>query len=228
MGNSTRLAAIALLGLAACGSGGGSGSNSGSGGNVGSAFGVVNLISHSPADGEVQVALDAVLTLEFDADMALETFGYEDTWLRETETGAAVEVQFAPGTNGRVSVQPTAPLKAETDYTFQLSALTTDLSGRILDVRTSFSSRTFDETPPTLTGFDVANNATGVTRTGQFTLSFDEAIAQDSITDQTLYLRDIFGGRYACESTVVGQTVVMDPHADLPGNRQFFVVATTA
>ncbi|MCK5942765.1 MAG: Ig-like domain-containing protein, partial [Planctomycetes bacterium] len=33
---------------------------------------------------------------------------------------------------------------------------------------------------------------------------------------------------YACESTVVGQTVVMDPHADLPGNRQFFVVATTA
>jgi len=228
MGNTTRLAAISLLGLAACGSGGGGGSNSGSGGNAGSAFGVVNLVAHSPADGAVQVPVDVVLQLEFDADMALETFAYPDTWLRETASQQVVPVTFTPGTNGRVAVRPDTLLEAETDYTFQLAALTTDLSGRILDTTATFTFRTFDETPPTLTGFDVANNATDVTRTGQFTLSFDEQLAQSSITDQTLYLRDIFGGRYPCESTVAGQTVVMDPFADLPGNRQFFVIATTA
>jgi hypothetical protein len=228
MGNTTRLAAIALLGLAACGSGGGGGGNSGSGGNAGSAFGVVNLVAHSPADQAVQVPVDVVLQLEFDANMAMETFAYPDTWLRETETQIAVPVTFTPGSNGRVAVQPDQLLKNETDYTFQLAALTTDQSGRILDTTATFTFRTFDETPPTLTGFDVANNASNVSRTGQFTLSFDEVIAQASITDQTLYLRDVFGGRYPCASTVVDQTVVMDPYADLPGNRQFFVIATTA
>lgn len=228
MGKSTRLAAIALLGLAGCGSGGGGGGNSGSGGNAGSAFGVVNLVAHNPADAEVQVPVDVVLQLEFDADMAMETFAYPDTWLRETATQQNVPITFAPGSNGRVSVQPNETLKNETDYTFQLAALTTDQGGRILDTTTSFTFRTFDETPPSLTGFDVANNATNVTRTGQFTLSFDEVIAQSSIDDQTLYLRDIFGGRYPCAATVVGQTIVMDPYADLPGDRQFFVIATTA
>ncbi|MGK0205693.1 MAG: hypothetical protein ACI9S9_004784, partial [Planctomycetota bacterium] len=124
--------------------------------------------------------------------------------------------------------QPNSELQAETDYVFQLSALTSDLSGRILDVTTSFTFRTFDETPPTVTGFSIADGATSVSRTGTFTLSFDEAIAPESITDSTLYLRDVFGGRYACECTTAGQTIVIAPYADLPGDRQFFIVATTA
>ncbi|MFT4513075.1 MAG: hypothetical protein ACI89X_000761 [Planctomycetota bacterium] len=228
MGNETRLAAIALLiGAAACGGGGGGGS-SGSGNTVASAFGVVNLVSHAPEDNAVQVDLDAIINLEFDADMALEAFGDEDTWLRSVGSSTNIPVTFSRGSTGRVTCQPNSELQAETDYVFQLSALTSDLNGRILDVTTSFTFRTFDETPPTVTGFSIADGATSVSRTGTFTLSFDEAIAPESITDSTLYLRDVFGGRYACECTTAGQTIVIAPYADLPGDRQFFIVATTA
>lgn len=228
MGTGTRLAAIGLLlGMAACGGGGSSSGTSGSG-SAGSAFGVVNLVTHSPADNAVQVPLDAVIILEFDAEMALETFGDEDTWLRATGSETNVPVTFTRGSNGRVSCQPDNELQAETDYVFQLSALTSDLQGRILDATTSFTFRTFDETPPEVTGFSVADGATEVSRTGTFTISWTEVIEQDSITELTLYLRDVFGGRFPCESTVIGQTVVMNPYADLPGDRQFFVVATTA
>ncbi|MGK0201751.1 MAG: hypothetical protein ACI9S9_000811, partial [Planctomycetota bacterium] len=126
MGNETRLAAIALLiGAAACGGGGGGGS-SGSGNTVASAFGVVNLVSHAPEDNAVQVDLDAIINLEFDADMALEAFGDEDTWLRSVGSSTNIPVTFSRGSTGRVTCQPNSELQAETDYVFQLSALTSD------------------------------------------------------------------------------------------------------
>jgi hypothetical protein len=228
MGKTNRLAAIALLLIAtACGSSGGGGSTS-QGNTAGSTFGVVRLLSHTPADDAVQVALDATIMLEFDADIAIETLADEDTWLRASGSSSDVPVSFTRGANGRVACQPNAELQPETDYVFQLSALTSDLSGRILDVTTSFAFRTFDSTPPTITGFNIANGATSVPRTGAFTLSFDEAIKQQSINNQTLYLRDVFGGRFECESTATGQSIVIAPYADLPGDRQFFVIATTA
>ena len=228
MGTGTRLAAIGLLlSMAACGSGGDDDGTSGSG-SAGSMFGVVNLVTHSPGDNAVQVPLDAVFILEFDAGMALETFGDEDTWLRAAGSKANVAITYVLGSNGRVSCQPDNDLQPETDYVFQLSALTSDMQGRILDTTKSFTFRTFDETPPELTGFSIADGATEVSRTGTFTMSFTEALEQTSITHLTLYLGDVFGGRFLCESTVVGQTVVLDPYADLPGDRQFFVVATTA
>ena len=228
MGKRNRLAAIALLlSVTACGGGGGSGSAD-SGNVAGATFGVVNLVSHAPTADAVQVALDAVIVLVFDSDIALESLADEDTWLRAAGSSSNVPVTFTRGATGRVACQPNSELQAETDYVFQLSALTSDLSGRILDTTTSFTFRTYDATPPAVTGFNLASGATSVSRTGTLTLSFDEAIDQASITDQTLYLRDVFGGRFACESTVSGQTIVIDPYADLPGDRQFTLVATVA
>jgi hypothetical protein len=231
MGKETRIAAIGLLiGVAACGSGNGgsSGGSSGSGNTVGSVFSAVNLVTHSPANNAFQVQLNAIIRLEFDTDMVLESFGDEDTWLRQKGSNTNVPVTFTRGSHGCIDCQPNSALQAETDYVFQLSALTSDLSGRILDATNSFAFRTFDETPPSITGFDVADGATSVSRTRSFTLSLDEAIDTASITESTLYLRDVFGGRYACECTTVGQTIVVDPFADLPGDRQFSIVATTA
>ena len=228
MGTDNRLAAIVLLiGAAACGSGGGGG-NSGSGNTIGALSGAVNLITHSPAHNAVQVQLNAIICLEFDTDMALGAFGDQDTWLRQAGSSTDVPVTFTRGSNGRIDCQPNSALQAETDYVFQLSALTSNLNGRILDVTTSFAFRTFDETPPSITGFNIAEGATSVSRTGTFTLSFDEAIDSGSITDSTIYLCDVFGGRYACECTPIGQTILIDPFADLPGDRQFSIVATTA
>ncbi|MEC8652539.1 MAG: Ig-like domain-containing protein [Planctomycetota bacterium] len=226
MGISKRLAAITLLTLAACGGGGAKG-NSSFGGSTGSTLGVVELLSHSPVDGAVQVPTDVVMQLQFDASMATGSFQFADTWLREAATQDEIALSFAASSNGRVDVRPEAPLRPGTEYTFQLAALTADVHGRILDRTTTISFWTVDETAPTLIDFDVPPNATGVSRHGPFTLTFDEPVAAASLKDQSIYIRDVFGEVYTCCATAVGDDVLVTPFADLPGDRPFFVVVTT-
>lgn len=209
--------------FAACGGGGGGGSSDGS---TGTALGAVQLLAHSPADGEVQVPANKVIQLEFDAAMAVESFGDEDTWLRKVGTTENVAGSFARGAGGRVSFTPSQPLALETDYEFHLSGLTSDQTGRILDAEASFSFRTFDSTRPQLTSIDVADNSVDQSRTRTFTLTFTEQLGAASVTEQNLYLRDVFGFRYSAIRTIDGPRVILDPQADLPGDRQFFVIAT--
>lgn len=220
--------AVALLPwlCTACGSGGGGSAGQGSAANA--AFGVVRLVDHTPVADAVQVALDATIQLQFDADMALESFGDEDTWLRAVGTTDDVPCTFTRGASGRVACRPDAPLAAETDYVFQLSALTSDLNGRILDVTTSFTFRTYDATPPAVLGVDVAEGTQDVDRLRTFTLTFDEAIAPASVQPATLYLRDGFGFRHPCDYAFDGALLTLDPRADLPGDRQFYLVVTNA
>ena len=224
----TNIATWATAVLAAACGGGGTTGGAGSGGSSEASFGVVSLLDQVPADGAVQFALDAVIVFEFDAPMALDSFGDEDTWLRAVGSPTSVPGTFALGSSGRVSFQPAAPLLAETDYEFQLSALTCDQSGRILDQVHTFTFRTFDATPPTVLGTDVANNTQGVSRTRSFAVTFSEAIAADSVNANNCYLRDVFGTRYAAGRTVAGAQLTLQPYADLPGDRQFqLVVGTT-
>ena len=228
MGTWQRLAATALLGLTACGGGGGGGgdASAGSGGYAGSAFGVVQLISHAPTEGAVQVPLDVTIELQFDANIVAESFDYPDTWLRETATQTDVPFDVQAAANGQVTVRPINDLAAETEYTFQLAALTTDVSGRILDRTVSFAFRTLDVTPPSLLGVDVPHNAIAVSRSAPITITFDEPIEPTSISDQSLYLRDDFGSRFACQADAVDRDVILTPTADLPGDREVFVVVT--
>ncbi|MCB9877260.1 MAG: Ig-like domain-containing protein [Planctomycetes bacterium] len=216
-----------MLGLlAACGSGGGG--SAGAGTSANGAFGAVQLLGHVPADEAVQVALDAVITLTFDATMAVESFADEDTWLRVVGSDVDVPCTFARGSAGRVSCQPDSPLEPETDYEFQLSALTCDASGRILDVTASFTFRTVDQTPPAVVGADVDAGAQNVGRLRTFTVTFSEALDQDSVDGATLYLRDVFGARYAADYSFDGAAVTIAPLSDLPGDRQFTLVAGLA
>ncbi|MFK7739649.1 MAG: Ig-like domain-containing protein [Planctomycetota bacterium] len=228
MKTTTRVAAVVLpLLAAACGSGGGGSAGSSSGDGAGATFGTVQLLDYAPADQAVQVPIDASFAFEFDSPMALESFGDEETFLRVTGEDSVIPITFLPGAAGRVACKPNQPLLPETDYTFQLSPLTCDLNGRILDDTVTITFRTFDETPPTIVSFDVPNNATGISRTAEMRLSFSEQLEQDSIDDQSLYLRDVFGGRYPLRASLDGRDVVLKPHADLPGDRGMTLVAST-
>ena len=227
MGTRNLTAQALLFTVAACGGGGGGAGNSGNGNLADPAYGVVLLLSHSPAADEVQVAVDTTIVLEFDSTMALDSFGDEDTWLRKVGTSQNVPGTFTRGANGRVAFAPAQALELESDYVFQLSALSCDEAGRILDVTTSFGFRTFDATPPSIAAIDVVDNSTNQGRTRTYTVTFSEAIARASVIDATFYLRDSFGIRYAAERTVAGAAVTLDPHADLPGDRQFYLVVTT-
>jgi hypothetical protein len=220
-----RATLLAAALFAACG--GGKGGGGAGAGVTETALGTVRLLAHEPHADAVQVALETTILLEFDAVVALETLADEDTWLRIAGSDSNVPGMFAMAGSGRVRFTPAQPLQPETDYVFQLSALTSDQDGRILDVSTAFGFRTFDARPPTLLGVDVAAGAVGVSRTRAFVLTFDEPIGAASVTTATVFLRDQFGVRYDSSRTVAGPTVTLDPYADLPGDRQFTLVATT-
>ncbi len=225
MGARTNGATLALLGiLAACGGGGGGGSGFGS--SAESTYGTVRLLAHVPAVDAVQVALDSTIELEFDAPMALDSFGDEDTWLRIAGSDSNVAGAWSLGIAGRVRFTPAQRLQAETDYELQLSALTCDELGRIVDVTTVVPFRTYDSQAPVITAADVAANATGIARTRTFVISFNEGIAAGSVDSSNVYLRDGFGFLWAADRLVDGNTVTLDPHSDLPGDRQFTLHVT--
>lgn len=207
---------------AACGGGGGGGSGFGNASDA--SFGAVQLLDHTPADGSVQVALDSAIELQFDATMALDTLLDEDTWLRVEGSSTNVPGTFTRGAVGRVRFTPSAALAAETDYVFQVSGLSSDETGRILDVTRSFAFRTLDTTPPQIVAIDVAAGATGQSRTRTFTVTMNERIGADSVTTTSFYLSDQFGIRYAADRIVDGTAVTLDPLADLPGDRLFTLV----
>lgn len=215
----SRLGFIAVcLCLHACGGGGGGSGNSGTGAAT---YGSIALTSHTPVDGAVQVALDARITLRFDAAMVLDCMRDEDTWLRVVGSTTDVPGDYALAEGGRAVVfTPTTPLLAETDYQFQVSPLTCDQSGRILETAATFAFRTLDATPPTVLSANVLPNETGRSRTAPLIVTLSEAPAAASISATTVVLRDAFGQRYPCTRTVDGSSLSVTPQADLPGDRQ--------
>lgn len=217
---------LATLAAAGCGGGGG-GSGGPDAGITDPLLGTVRLLAHEPHADAVQVPLSVAILLTFDAPIALETLADEDTWLRADGSTDPVAGTFAAAGGNRVRFTPAQPLQPETDYTFQLSALTSDQAGRILDITASFSFRTFDDRPPAIAAVDVAAGAIGVARTRPFTITWNEPIAPASVTAATLFLRDQFGQRYDGRRVVSGATATLTPYADLPGDRQFTLVATT-
>ncbi len=207
----------------------GSGGSSADGSTQFAGYGLIELTTHVPADGAVQVAPEAAITLGFDTAVALDSLGDEDTWLRRAGSTANVAGSWAVQDTGKTVVfRPSTPLAIESDYVFQVSGLTCDNTGRLLDETIQFSFRTLDETPPTFESVNVTPNATGHSRTDAFTFTFSEAIDPGTLSVDTLELRDVFGAVYAGARTTAANTVVFDPHADLPGNRQFTLTLTGA
>ena len=222
---------VVLFGLtaASCGGGGSSGTQNPGGGD-GDVFSLLvdtlGVTATFPANGAVQVPLDTSITVEFDAVLAQECLAEPDTWLKVDGSGSSLAGTFEIAGSGRsFKFTPTAPLVVETDYVFQLSALTCDVDGKLLEEEFTFGFRTIDTTPPTVVSADVAEGASGVSRTQTITIDFSEDLGPTSVTPATLYLRDTFGTDYATTTTVTNHQIVVDPAIDLPGNRNFVLVA---
>lgn len=227
MRKTVTLVALATL-LGGCGGGGGGGGGSASSGNGSeSLIGVVQLLANSPSDGAVEVPVDGSISCEFDAAIARDSLGDPDTWLRVAGTTTNLPGTFELQLGGRrVVFTPAAPLAAETDYEFQLSGMTCDNDGRLLDRDLTIAFRTVDPTAPTLLSVDVAEGSTSHSRTGSFTFTFSEAMDLASIDATTLHLVDGYSFVYAGSRTTSGNTVVFTPFADLPGERSFTLTIT--
>lgn len=223
-----RAAAAACLAAAACGSGGGADTGGSGTGTLPLAAGALRLMASSPAEDAVQVPLDARIVLEFDAPIVADSLRDQETWLRPAGTDTGVPGSWLPGSNPRaVQFVPQQALAAETDYVFQLSALTCDHEGRILEVDRTLRFRTFDATPPALVSVDVVDGGIRNDRTAPFRIELSEAPAANSVTAATVYLRDGFGTVHPCSRAVQGALILLQPLADLPGDRAFTLIVTT-
>jgi hypothetical protein len=213
----------------ASGCGGGGGGQSTPGGIASPSLGTVQLLDHAPNQAALQVAVDAGIEFLFDSVIALDSLGDQETWLRVAGSSSTLPGSFHASEGGqRIRFQPAAPLLRETDYEFQLSGLTCDLQGRLLDRNFLLSFRTLDESPPVLLHVSVSEGAQNQARDGSFTFTFQERIAAASLTPDSLYLRDGFGRHYPGSRKALGHTVVFAPFAELPGERDFTLVMTTA
>jgi hypothetical protein len=223
MGNGGSSIGLGVLVLCtACGSGGGG--TGGSGNDGGSALsGRLTVVTADPADGSVQVPLDAAIRVELDAPIAFESLQDEDTFLTDGSSSVPGAFHLADAGHTVVFV-PASALREETDYRFELSPLTCDTTGRILEDIARISFRTLDTRPPRILSTSVRNGETGVNRTANLTLTFDEAIAPTSATRTSVQLLDAFGSVYDTVLTVAGATVTVDPCVDLAGNRKFILV----
>lgn len=159
------------------------------------------VTSTSPLDGATGVGTNASIAMTFSEPM----------------DAASVEAAFSlnpptPGTMtyfGKTAVfRPTALLTASTTYTATLAASATDLAGTTMGAAKTWSFTTGTDpdinTAPTVTGTSPAHGATGVSRTADITVTFDQAVHPD-----------IFGkiDGYASDVTVdyTTNTVTMKP-----------------
>ena len=215
----------ALLCLTACGSG-----KSGSDASTAPpAINRINLLSHEPAADAVQVTADVQITLRFDSSMVLDCFQDEDTWLRAAGSSANISGSFQLAAGGTsVVFTPNAPLTQETDYVFQASPLTCDRDGRLLEYEKSFSFRTLDTTPPHIVSANVSNGETGRSRHAPLIVTASERLSVASATGHSVLLRDAFSQSYNCQLTIDDEDLVVQPSADLPGDRQFTLLVGTS
>lgn len=220
-------AALALLLLTACGSSGG-GAN-GNSTNTGSAtFGSIQLIEHEPADQALQIATNAKVTLRFDRPVLTESLRDSDTWLRVAGNASNIAGTFALAEGGTAAVfTPAAPLAAETDYAFQVSALTCDAEGHLLDAIHRFGFRTIDATPPAIAQANLTSGQSNVSRTAPIQLTLTEPVDGSTVTAATVVLRDTFGQQFTCVHTLQPNSLAIQPLAALPGDRQLTLTLGT-
>ncbi len=212
--------------LAMAASCGGGGNTAGASHPSAETFGVVRVLATVPADNAVGVSAQAPLEVWFDTPIASDSLGDADTWLRPAGSTTNLPLTWTLAEGGRrVAFRPAAPLALEQDHVLQISGLTCDVYGRLLDAEVQVRFRTVDTTPPTLVAFDVGQPATARSRTEPLVLQFSEPLAAESLVGANLTLVDGFGTVYAGERSAQGAQVVFRPFADLPGDRSFTLTA---
>ena len=146
--------------------------------------------------------------------------------VRIAATGAAVPgVITRTGTTNEWVFNPTADLSVDTRYTVALSAAITDQAGNPL-AATTWGFTTGHA--PSVTARTPAVNATAVSRTGNITADFSEAVA--GVTTGSFTLRNASGVGVAAAVSRNGTTNqwILNPTATLAANTKYTVNLTAA
>ncbi|MHC5062772.1 MAG: Ig-like domain-containing domain, partial [Planctomycetota bacterium] len=210
------------IAVSSCSGGGGGSAASVDSGSPALLTDLLEVTSQDPVDDALQVAVSSSITIEFDGTIASECLEHEDTWLRKLETGDEVPLGYSVLDSGhRVVFTPGSPLEEETDYVFQLSALTCDRDGRLLEEDFSFEFRSLDSSPPNVLGTSIVDGASNVANTADIRIDFDEVIDLASADFLAVRMLDLYGDHQPLNSSLDGKTLILDPIRDLAGNRSY-------
>lgn len=188
-----------------------------------------------PAANATGVAVASNVTATFSEPVTGVTVGTTPGTftLKNTATGAAVAATVSYNTTTRTAtLDPSANLAASTQYTATLTNGIKDTAGNPLaDAPWTFTTAAApaDTTPPTVTGRSPSSNATRVSRTGDITVTFSEAVNGVSSTTFTLRTGGANGAVVAAAVSRNGTTNqwILNPTPTLSSRTTYTVVVTS-
>ena len=181
------------------------------------------VTGETPAPGATGVATGTNVTATF-SEAVTGVSGSTFTLEGPGTTAVPASVTYSAGT-ATATLDPAAPLEADTTYTPKLSDAIADLAGNPLEPTdwsfTTASTPPTDTTPPTVTGETPAPGATGVATGTNVTATFSEAVS--GVSGSTFTLEG--PGTTAVPASVTYSagtlTATLDPTADLAASTTY-------
>jgi large repetitive protein len=158
------------------------------------------ITARTPAANATATALNTTVTVTFSEAIDPTSISSASFELRDS-AGSVVTANVAYNTTTRsATLTPATALRTATTYSALVRGGTAgsavkDLAGNRLaaDGVWSFTTTAGDVTPPAVTLFTPASGSTGISRTANITVTFNEAMAATSINTSTFELRDPAG-----------------------------------
>ncbi|MBI3802338.1 MAG: Ig-like domain-containing protein [Nitrospirae bacterium] len=191
------------------------------------------LVTRSPAPAEKGVSPNAPVRIAFDEP--INSSNLADHVRLTFSEDSAVSIDVHCDTPCReITLTPQSPLLFNTPYMVTIDQVA-DLAGNALPTPISWTFTTTsapppvgDTTPPTLKSVLPANNAAGVNQDALITLTFDEGINSDSLSDQILLTLDgdstPVAGTITCDSSCM--IVTFSPNVQLRLNSLYHLRVT--
>ncbi|HUQ17991.1 MAG TPA: Ig-like domain-containing protein [Gemmatimonadaceae bacterium] len=152
------------------------------------------IVQISPFSNQTGVSTGATVVVTFNEPIDAQTVNTTTFSLKVTATGANIPgtVTFNP-TTLVAEFKPTSALPSGTSITATVTAGVKDLAGNPLQLTAgspgTWTFTTRDETAPTVLGFTPANGQVGVGTNPPITVTFSEAMDQNTINTSTITLR---------------------------------------
>ncbi|MFA9390161.1 MAG: Ig-like domain-containing protein [Prolixibacteraceae bacterium] len=147
------------------------------------------VTSTSPANNELDIALNKTITVEFSEIMDSVSINNETFTLKYGETIVAGTISHSDTT---AIFTPANVLNASTVYTVTVTTGVTDLAGNAIVVNKvwSFTTGTVsDVLAPTILSTTPGNNETDVAQNTAITINFSEAMNQSSVNNESFVLK---------------------------------------
>ncbi|KIA86184.1 Ig-like domain-containing protein [Flavobacterium sp. AED] len=180
------------------------------------------VLSTSPDNGAINIALDKTITVVFNEEMNAATFNQSSFTLQ----GSALVAGTVSLNGDTASFIPTSPLTPNTTYTGRIKTSVKDLMGNALQVDYVWTFSTGSTVTPMVIATDPLNNATNVFLNKIITADFNMAMNQATINGTTFTLKQ---GTTPVAGTVsyIGTTAYFSPTTPLTANTVYTGTITT-